>query len=451
MQEAYEVNFDGLVGPTHNYSGLAYGNVASISSEGLLSNPKEAALQGLEKMNHLRKMGIKQAVLPPHERPFLPVLRDLGFTGTDSEVLIQVAHYAPNLLLECSSAAAMWTANAATMTPSMDSSDKRVHFTPANLSSKFHRSLETVVTARILKKIFSNPKRFVHHPPLSYGSQFSDEGAANHTRFCRNYPSPGVHLFVYGKQIFLREKKTPKKFPARQALEAFQAISKKHLLSEENTVFAQQNPIAIDAGVFHNDVISVGNQLFFLYHEKAFVHTQKVISELNQKVEAICGTELSLLKVKEKEVSLEDAVKSYLFNSQIVTCPAGTVALLAPSECQSMPQIHKFLEKMLASSDNPIQQVHYFNLHESMRNGGGPACLRLRVVLTEKELQAAHQEVFLDENLYKKLKKWIENHYRDRLQPRDLADPGLLLETREALDKLTQILQLGSIYDFQRT
>ena len=27
---AYEVNFDGLVGPTHNYAGLSYGNVASL-------------------------------------------------------------------------------------------------------------------------------------------------------------------------------------------------------------------------------------------------------------------------------------------------------------------------------------------------------------------------------------------------------------------------------------
>jgi succinylarginine dihydrolase len=44
---------------------------------------------------------------------------------------------------------------------------------------------------------------------------------------------------------------------------------------------------------------------------------------------------------------------------------------------------------------------------------------------------------------------WVERHYRDRLVPADLCDPALARESFTALDELTGILRLGSIYDFQ--
>src|SRR5262245_53014556 len=146
-----EVNFDGIVGPTHNYAGLSYGNIASLKSKLTVSNPRQAALEGLEKMKFLMDLGVQQAVLPPHERPHLPTLRALGYSGSDAEILSKVQKDDPVLLTACSSASAMWAANAATVSPSADSSDRRVHFTPANLVTQFHRSIEPSMTARVLR------------------------------------------------------------------------------------------------------------------------------------------------------------------------------------------------------------------------------------------------------------------------------------------------------------
>lgn len=268
--DAFEVNFDGLVGPTHNYSGLAVGNVASMSHVGLVSNPKEGALQGLLKMKSLMDAGYVQGVLPPQQRPDVGALRDLGFSGSNSEVLARAAKEAPQLLRAVCSASSMWTANAGTITPSVDAPDSRVHFTPANLQSSFHRYLEPQTTGRVLQAIFRDEQCFAHHPVLPATPAFSDEGAANHTRLCGEYGEPGVHLFVYGRQAFgdVRSgEQEPKRYPARQTLEASQAVARQHGLTEAQTVFAQQHPDAIDAGVFHNDVIAVGNGPVLLYHE----------------------------------------------------------------------------------------------------------------------------------------------------------------------------------------
>lgn len=449
-EQAYEVNFDGIVGPTHNYSGLSYGNVASVANQQTISNPKAAALQGLEKMHHLAQMGVKQAFLPPQERPHLPTMRKLGYRGNDQEILRQVWKESPELLMACCSSAAMWTANAATVTPSSDTEDHRLHLSAANLAHKFHRSIEAPVTAEVLRRIFSNPQYFVHHSPLPNGSYFSDEGAANHTRFCRAYGEKGLHLFVYGRESFKESQHHPKKFPARQTLEASQAIVRRHLVLPDHVIFAQQNPEAIDHGVFHNDVISVGNQNFFFYHEKAFLNTSQVIKQIQEQAAYLCGIEMRFLEVKEEEVSLKTAVDSYLFNSQIITLADKTVVLIAPSECHEIPSVRAFLDKMITASDNPVSQIHYFNLKESMRNGGGPACLRLRVALTQKEIQAVHPDIFFTEERYLKLKAWIEKNYRERLAPEDLADSHFLQETRQALHELTEILKLGSLYSFQQ-
>jgi succinylarginine dihydrolase len=85
-----------------------------------------------------------------------------------------------------------------------------------------------------------------------------------------------------------------------------------------------------------------------------------------------------------------------------------------------------------------------------MRNGGGPACLRLRVVLNEQERQAVNPAVLMSDALFGRLNTWVDKHYRDQLSEADLADPQLMIESRTALDELTQILQLGSVYSFQR-
>lgn len=403
----YEVNFDGLVGPTHNYGGLAYGNIASLKHKHLVSNPKQAALQGIEKMHLLHQLGVKQGVLPPQERPNISFLQQIGFSSLSETPL--------DLLLAASSAASMWAANSATVCPSTDSRDHTVHLTPANLCTNTHRSLEPKTTAAILKAIFP---AFTHHAPLPATPQFSDEGAANHTRF-----NGGVQLFVYGKK--------PRIFPARQSLEASLSIARLHQLDTHRTLFAEQNPEAIDAGVFHNDVISVGFENIFFYHERAFARTEQVVQELKKMI-----PDLIDMRVNEHDISLKQAVNTYLFNSQIVRGQENKLVLIAPEECRNLTL--------------PFDNVHFVNLKESMQNGGGPACLRLRVPLNEKEIAQVHSGVLFTDKLYRELKEWVGFHYRDRLAIEDLYDPHLLEESRTALDALTKLLHLGSIYEFQR-
>lgn len=449
-QKASEVNFDGIVGPTHNYGGLSYGNTASEANQLRPSNPREAALQGLGKMKFLADMGIGQAVLPPQERPFLPILKQLGFSGNDHSIINNVHKQAPELLLAAYSAASMWAANAATVSPSVDTLDERLHLTAANLTSKFHRSIETATTSRILKAIFKNPEYFIHHEALPSNAYLSDEGAANHTRFCQMHGKPGVQLFVYGRQAFQTNTQVPKIYPARQSLEASVAIARLHQIDPNRVIFTQQHPDAIDAGAFHNDVVSVGNQNVFLFHGLAFFSKDKVLDEIRNKVANGCHTDMVFLEVNAKEIPLKDAVASYLFNSQLITRNDGSMVLIAPMECKENPEIRSYIQSLISSTDNPIQEIHFLNLRQSMLNGGGPACLRLRVVMREEERAAAHQGVFLTEELYLELKRWIVKYYRDRLEIKDLADPNLLDEGHRALDALTQILKLGPLYDFQK-
>jgi succinylarginine dihydrolase len=440
-----EFNFDGIPGPTHNYSGLATGNVASEHNAGLVANPREAALQGLAKMRALAARGFPQAVLPPHERPFLPALRALGFAGDDAAVLGRVARDAPQLLAACSSAAAMWVANAATVSPSADTADDRVHFTPANLVAHFHRSLEAPTTTAVLRAIFADPARFAVHEPLPAAPQMGDEGAANHTRFATGSRVPGVEFFVYGRHG-LGGGIAPVKYPARQTAEACAAIARRHGLAPERTVYAQQNPAAIDAGVFHNDVISVGQGSVLFCHEHAYVDQPTVLAELAARI----GPAFTPVVVAARDVGPADAVATYLFNSQLLARPDGRMLLVAPAECRENARVDAYLTALVASG-GPIAEVLTFDLKQSMKNGGGPACLRLRVALTEAERATVRTNVFLDDSLAASLEQWIREHYRDRLAPSDLADPLLLDESRRALDKLSQLLQLGSVYPFQRS
>jgi succinylarginine dihydrolase len=444
---ATEANFDGLVGPTHNYAGLSFGNVASLNNEKSAANPKAAAKQGLRKMKRLADLGFAQGVLPPQERPSLRLLRELGFSGKDADVIAKAAAQAPELLAAASSASAMWTANAATVSPSADTSDGRVHFTPANLCSKLHRAIEHEATRGTLAAIFADDARFVVHDALPGTPALGDEGAANHTRFCSAYGNAGVEFFVYGRAEYRRGPE-PKRFPARQTFEASRAVAQRHGLSETATIYAQQNPDVIDAGVFHNDVIAVGNRDTLFCHERAFVDQQAIYDTLRASL-GVHGAQLKVIEVPDRAVSVADAVSSYLFNSQLLSAADGRQLLVVPQECRENPNVAAYLDALAAGS-GPIDDVLVFDLRESMKNGGGPACLRLRVVLNDAERAAVTSNVWMNDTLFASLDAWIERHYRDRLSPGDLADPALLDESRTALDALTQILGLGSLYDFQR-
>ncbi|MFV2949358.1 N-succinylarginine dihydrolase [Pseudomonas japonica] len=445
--KSFEVNFDGLVGPTHNYGGLSYGNVASQSNSQQGSNPREAARQGLAKMKALADMGFKQGVLAPQERPDVAALRRLGFSGSDAEVVQRAAKEAMPLLVASCSASSMWVANAATVSPSADTADCRVHFTAANLNCKYHRSIEHPTTSRVLGAMFADQQHFAHHAALPAVAQFGDEGAANHTRFCRAYGEPGVEFFVFGRSAFDTRYPAPAKYPARQTLEASQAVARLHGLTDDGVVYAQQNPDVIDQGVFHNDVIAVGNGEVLFYHQDAFLDTERVLAELKDKL-ARRGGNFKAICVPRAQVSVEDAVRSYLFNSQLLSRDDGSMLLIVPEECRNNERVWAYLNS-LTSQNGAISEVRVFDLKQSMQNGGGPACLRLRVALNETELAAVNPGVIMTAPLYDTLTQWVDRHYRDRLVESDLADPQLLVECRTALDELTRILKLGSVYPFQ--
>jgi succinylarginine dihydrolase len=442
--KAVEVNFDGLVGPTHNYGGLARGNLASAANEGQVSNPREAALQGLAKMRRLMELGLTQAVLPPHERPHLASLKRMGFSGTDANVLRIASMASPIVLENLSSASAMWTANAATVSPSSDAADGLVHLTPANLSSHLHRSIEAPTTARMLKAIFADEARFAVHEPVPFAT-FGDEGAANHCRFAKNHGARGVELFVHGGSALVRD--VAGRFRGRQAIEASHIVATHHALDRGAFLLAQQSQKAIDAGAFHNDVVAVSNESVFMFHEEAFEKRDVLVEQLVARCDAV-GFKLQLVEATTGELSLDEAVKSYLFNSQIVTLPDGGMALILPHEVEETPRAKAFVDRVLGSN-GPIREAQYFDLRQSMRNGGGPACLRLRVVLTEDELAALGAGVILDAAKVAALEDIVRRRYRDRLEVKDLADPALLDEGRMALDEIGQVLKLGAVHDFQ--
>lgn len=447
MKKTIEINFDGLVGPTHNFAGLSQGNVASLANENAISSPKRAALQGLDKMRRVRALGVTQAVLPPHMRPHLATLRRLGFAGEDDAMVADAAARDPRLFRMVSSASAMWTANAATMSPAADATDGRMHLVPANLRHMFHRTIEAETTRDVLGAIFRDSSRFVVHEPLPGGEHFADEGAANHTRL-RAASGRVAHLFGWGRSAFEPAALEPKRFPARQTREASESVARLLALRPDDVVLAQQHPRGIDAGAFHTDVVAVGNENFLMLHELAFVDAPALVARLSDRL----GGDLAVVLAREDELPVADAVAAYPFNSQVLSVERdgrSTMVVVAPVDAEENPRARRFLERVVAE-DNPVSEVIYLDVRQSMRNGGGPACLRQRVQCEADDVLALGGRVILDEALERDLRDWIERNYRDTLVPRDLADPSLWRETMRALDELTRILRLGHVYEFQR-
>lgn len=445
-----EVNFDGLVGPTHNYAGLSPGNLLSARNALDVAHPRAAARQGLAKMRRVAGLGLVQGVIPPQPRPDLDTMRLLGFNGTTESLLAEVARKDPALLSACCSASGMWTANAATVSPSADTGSGRVEITPANLSSLFHRAIEASCTTRLLRLIFPDERHFTVHEPLIAAAAFSDEGAANHTRFSRGHQNPGVEFFVYGRDGLKMSggdddaTSSSIRFQGRQTREASEAVARRHALDPDRVVYAQQTQEAIDAGVFHNDVIAVGNEHVLLYHQDAYRDTDRVLGQLRSRLVECPGTEAFLpLCVQREELSLEDASACYLFNSQLLSLPdrPGCMMLLVPSDCREHQKANRVLER-LVRENNPIESVDYVDVRQSMRNGGGPACLRLRVALTDDELAAVHPGVILDDAIFTELEAWVDRNYREDLAPGDLADPTLPGEVQVAMSELSQLLDL---------
>ena len=437
---ATEANADGLVGPTHTFAGLATGNLASAANEGLASDPRAAALQGLAKAARLAELGLPQFVLPPHERPDVRFLRALGFAGPDARVLERAARDAPEMLAPAGSASAMWAANAATVTPSADAADGRVHLTPANLLSNLHRSLEPEQTVRALRALMPDPARFAVHAPLPAQPRFADEGGANHVRLAAEEGAAGVELFVWGRAAGELSQ-------ARQTDLASQALARRH--GVRRPVLARQSAEAIAAGAFHNDVVCVGAGACLFHHEAAFADTPRVHADLRAAASGLFEPEFVV--VTQAELPVGEAIRSYLFNSMLVRPPGeDRLRLIAPAEARESAAARAVVERAV-DGNGPIGAAEFLDVRESMRNGGGPACLRLRLSLTAEELAATNGAMRLDAALQARLTDLVRRRWRDRLLPGDLADAALLDESRAALDELTTILGLGAgFYPFQR-
>jgi succinylarginine dihydrolase len=429
---AHEWQLDGLVGPSHSYAGLASGNLASAYNAGAVSNPRKAALEGLTKMRFVQGLGVKQGFLPPHPRPVIAALRARGFTGNDAKILEDAHAKAPELLAAVYSSAFMWVANAATVSASRDTADGKLHLTPANLISHFHRSLEPEFTSRLLRRIFADANYFRVHDPLPASADFADEGAANHMRVAAAHDEEGVNIYVYGAAENSRN--LPQKFVARQQRAACEAIARTH--GVQRAIYVQQNPYAIDAGVFHNDVIAMNTTRLMIAHQQAFV------AGIRDKIEV---TDFNYIEVTDAELTVEEAVATYFFNSQLLELADGNFALVAPQECAEHKRARALIESLATDHGLPLAH-HFLDVRESMRNGGGPACLRLRVVMNEAESAAMHQGIILTEKRYAALQQWVQHFYRDRLTFNDLRDPKFPDEIAAALEALEGILEMKGLY-----
>jgi succinylarginine dihydrolase len=173
------------------------------------------------------------------------------------------------------------------------------------------------------------------------------------------------------------------------------------------------------------------------------------VSECIDRLRRALGGELWVRVAQSSELPVGRAVRAYPFNSQVLALPDGSMTILAPEDSREDPPSRAFLESLVGGG-GPVRALVYADVRQSMQNGGGPACLRLRVPLTAREAARLGGRVVLDDPLYDALCSWVDRHYRDRLSPEDLADPSLAREAFGALDELTQILALGSVYDFQR-
>jgi succinylarginine dihydrolase len=263
-------------------------------------------------------------------------------------------------------------------------------------------------------------------------------------RLAPHHGAPGVEVFVYGRSAF--EFPPPGGWlPRRQVKSASQEVARCHRLTQSRTWYARQESNAIDRGAFHNDVVSVANENVLLYHEQAYANPASLLAWLSEQVPGLVPVEVS-----SAELPLDDAVKTYLFNSQLVTLPDGSMSLIAPAECAEHEAARRVVDRLVGAG-TPLRSVHYVDVRQSMSNGGGPACLRLRVALTDQEMGSVLPGVFLTDAVYAELTRWVGRHYREALSADDLADPKLLEESRAALDELARLLGLGSIYRFQQS
>lgn len=454
-----EFQFDAVVGPTHHYGGLGVGNLASQEHRGETARPRDAALQGLQKMAMVASLGVRQAVLPPPVRPAMSFFRELGFAGSKDDVIRQVAKDRPDLLSVGYSASSMWTANAATVTCRRKTSGLQTDLTIANLASSLHRSLEPPQTEALFREVFAGPSFFVHRS-LSPSLMMRDEGAANHMTLWTDDRCRGIEVYVYGAENDSSSTAAMARYPARQTRLASEAIARRHAGSAGNNVLIQQHPAAIDAGAFHNDVVAASFGSCLLHHELAFAPNagrdgklRPAAFAIEDAFESATGKKLIRLEVSNQDLTLQESIACYLFNSQVLPINEAategrrsdhceSLRLLCPIQVQRMDRARRIVESWV-NGNTPIDDVRYVDLGQSMQNGGGPACLRLRVPMVEQQSNALPEGILWSDSLHERLRTAIESHYPITLALSDLADPMFVEQSEKAVAAIRKTLGLG--------
>lgn len=441
-----EINIDGMIGPTHHFGGLGVGNIASLSSRNQVSNPRDAALEGLAKMELLSRMGFDQFYLPPPERPNWHWLESIGYSGDRGDVLQRCFDEAPSLLSAAYSSAFMWTANAATVAPSCDTLDGKLHIVPANLCSNVHRGQEAVERRDQLRDMFGQLDSVEVHESLPCVVALRDEGAANHMRLCSRDGTKAIHVFVYGPA----NEPQSTKFISRQSELAARQVACCLHLNPEDCMFVQQKPLAIDAGVFHNDVIAMSNGNMMIYHEHAFENSEQVVERIREKFVSKATEPFIGLPVSESELPLDEAVRTYLFNSQLISVDAQDVdahdmALICPLQCVRSPAVSALLDRWIQDQSNPIRKVHYCSLDQSMRNGGGPACLRLRAMLDGLQISRIGNRHRVTDHRMEQLRSVVVASYSGVLNLSDLARLDFAEQAIAAAKRIAALSMCGSV------
>ncbi len=409
-----EINFDVILGPSHTYAGLSLRNLAATQNAGGTSSPRAAALQGVAKMRGNLALGLAQGFFVPLDRPNGRWLADIAADDSTDAAMLAGAW----------SASSMWTANAATVSPAPDTADGRCHLSVANLVTMPHRSHEWPDTFAQLRLAFADRTHFAVHGPVP--PCFGDEGAANHMRLASVHGEAGLEVFVYGR--------SGGPFPARQHEQASRIVARKHGLDPASVLFVEQSPEAIAAGAFHNDVVAVANETVLFTHECAFADPASTYAAIAERCPGAV-----VVQVPASAVSLAEAVKSYLFNAQLVTPPDGQMTLVVPGECQASAPVWAWLQAMLAGN-GPIRRVQVVDVRQSMANGGGPACLRLRVVADPATVDP---RFVLSEARADTLEQVIAQHWPEQIDPADLGQQSLAATVRNARNALLAALELS--------
>lgn len=374
-----QVFIDCMPGPTSHFGGHSIGNIASMTSKNMPSNPKKAAIEWLDKVSLVQSLGAKQIVLPPHRRPLI--------------------HHANHPRLENLSSGFIWMANAGHFIPATDTTLHAHQFIPANMKSGHHRKNEHRFHAYWIKQILKNINHHIHSPLRA-----CDEGAANAIRLWKNNQS--IFILVHGHP------KTA--FPSRQSKDSFNELQS--LVKLKNLIILQQKSKAIDHGVFHNDVISFGFKNVLFCHEHSFEDQKNQLYQLNQLFLNTTKSKLHIIQINEQDLPLTECIDTYLFNSQVILIN-NKITLLSPKAAKRNEKSFKIIQEWIAN--DYIHDVKFIDINSSLMNGGGPACLRLCIYLLDSEIHAIPRQFWLTSKKINELKQIIETKYPSSL---DLSD-----------------------------